>query len=147
MPLSVKTLKRTLKKAGLKTTGRKAALTRRAKKAHLMRGGDKDSFTFEVELSSGKYRSDVATAEFTESHADKIAAWYKKTTKDTLDKNVMKDVEITSTGGKKFRVSYTPGPEATAEILRTEKLVFVDPKKGMGTIVLDKKRYNVHGSL
>lgn len=38
---SVKTLKRVLKKAGLKTSGRKAALTRRAKKAHLtMRGGD-----------------------------------------------------------------------------------------------------------
>ena len=37
---SVKTLKRMLKKAGLKSTGRKAALTRRAKKAHLkMRGG------------------------------------------------------------------------------------------------------------
>jgi hypothetical protein len=36
---SVKTLKRMLKKAGLKTTGRKAALTRRAKKAHLLRGG------------------------------------------------------------------------------------------------------------
>lgn len=42
--VSVKTLKRALKKAGLKTTGRKAALTRRAKKAHLlkMRGGDDD---------------------------------------------------------------------------------------------------------
>jgi hypothetical protein len=37
----VKTLKKMLKKAGLKTTGRKAALTRRAKKAHLkMSGGD-----------------------------------------------------------------------------------------------------------
>ena len=36
---SVKTLKRMLKKAGLKTTGRKAALTRRAKKAHLLKGG------------------------------------------------------------------------------------------------------------
>jgi len=37
----VKTLKKMLKKAGLKTTGRKAALTRRAKKAHLkMRGGE-----------------------------------------------------------------------------------------------------------
>lgn len=36
----VKTLKKMLKKAGLKTTGRKAALTRRAKKAHLkIRGG------------------------------------------------------------------------------------------------------------
>lgn len=37
---SVKTLKRALKKAGLKTTGRKAALTRRAKKAHLKVGGN-----------------------------------------------------------------------------------------------------------
>lgn len=38
--VSVKTLKRALKKAGLKTSGRKAALTRRAKKAHLkLRGG------------------------------------------------------------------------------------------------------------
>jgi hypothetical protein len=36
---SVKTLKRVLKKAGLKVTGKKAALTRRAKKARLMRGG------------------------------------------------------------------------------------------------------------
>ena len=37
---SVKTLKRVLKKAGLKTTGKKAALTRRAKKAHLkLKGG------------------------------------------------------------------------------------------------------------
>jgi hypothetical protein len=37
--MSVKALKRALKKAGLKTTGKKAALTKRAKKAHLMRGG------------------------------------------------------------------------------------------------------------
>jgi hypothetical protein len=38
--VSVKTLKKMLKKAGLKTSGRKSALTRRAKKAHLkMRGG------------------------------------------------------------------------------------------------------------
>jgi hypothetical protein len=37
---SVKTLKRVLKKAGLKTTGKKATLTRRAKKAHLkLKGG------------------------------------------------------------------------------------------------------------
>ena len=37
--LKTKTLKRMLKKAGLKTSGRKAALTKRCKKAHLMRGG------------------------------------------------------------------------------------------------------------
>jgi len=36
----VKTLKKLLKKAGLKTSGKKAALTRRAKKARLMKGGD-----------------------------------------------------------------------------------------------------------
>ena len=36
---SVKTLKKVLKKAGLKTTGKKATLTRRAKKARLVGGG------------------------------------------------------------------------------------------------------------
>jgi hypothetical protein len=36
---SVKTLKRVLKKAGLKVSGKKATLTRRAKKAHLKMGG------------------------------------------------------------------------------------------------------------
>lgn len=64
--LSVKTLKRALKKAGLKTTGRKAALTRRAKKAHLLRGGngpvDKDGDVImaqeqkDVEMSGGRRR-------------------------------------------------------------------------------------------
>lgn len=34
--MSVKGLKRTLKKAGLKTSGKKAALTKRAKKARLL---------------------------------------------------------------------------------------------------------------
>ena len=37
--LKAKTLRRMLKKAGLKTSGRKATLTKRAKKAHLVRGG------------------------------------------------------------------------------------------------------------
>ena len=47
---SVKTLKRMLKAAGLKTTGRKAALTRRAKKAHLkMRGGVEESAASKVD--------------------------------------------------------------------------------------------------
>lgn len=39
---SVKTLKRMLKKAGLKVSGKKATLTRRAKKAHLQMGGGPD---------------------------------------------------------------------------------------------------------
>ena len=39
--VTVKKLKKALKKAGLKTTGKRSTLTRRAKKAHLkMRGGD-----------------------------------------------------------------------------------------------------------
>lgn len=37
--MTVKAMKRMLKKAGLKTTGKKAALTRRVKKAHL-KGGE-----------------------------------------------------------------------------------------------------------
>jgi hypothetical protein len=41
--VSVKKLKRVLKKAGLKTSGKKSTLTRRAKKAHLkLRGGAED---------------------------------------------------------------------------------------------------------
>ena len=38
--VTVKTLKRILKRNGLKTTGKKATLTRRAKKARLMSGGE-----------------------------------------------------------------------------------------------------------
>ena len=37
--LKAKTLKRILKKAGLKVSGKKATLRARAKKAHLVRGG------------------------------------------------------------------------------------------------------------
>jgi len=52
---SVKTLKRMLKKAGLKTTGRKAALTRRAKKAHLkMRGGEDEAMAAPVPPQEGE---------------------------------------------------------------------------------------------
>lgn len=41
----VKTLKKILKKAGLKTTGKKAALTRRAKQAKLVKKGGNDPST------------------------------------------------------------------------------------------------------
>lgn len=62
--VSVKTLKKMLKNAGLKTTGRKAALTRRAKKAHLkMRGGaDGDACTTD-EGKAGKMESDMCVAD------------------------------------------------------------------------------------
>ena len=41
--VTVKKMKKALKKAGLKTTGKRSTLTRRIKKAHLkMRGGDVD---------------------------------------------------------------------------------------------------------
>jgi hypothetical protein len=49
---SVKTLKKMLKKAGLKTTGKKAALTRRAKKAHLKMGGAFDVERTEEEMAA-----------------------------------------------------------------------------------------------
>lgn len=50
---SVKTLKKMLKKAGLKTSGKKAALTRRAKKARLtMGGGDGD----DMDVDGGRRR-------------------------------------------------------------------------------------------
>ena len=52
--VSVKTLKRALKKAGLKTTGRKAALTRRAKKAHLKMRGGVNGFSNETPANAPK---------------------------------------------------------------------------------------------
>jgi hypothetical protein len=51
---SVKTLKKMLKKAGLKVSGKKATLTRRAKKAHLkMAGGANDPPASGTSASSG----------------------------------------------------------------------------------------------
>lgn len=48
--VSVKTLKRVLKKNGLKVSGKKAALTRRAKKARLIRGGGEDAEVTEAAM-------------------------------------------------------------------------------------------------
>jgi hypothetical protein len=50
--VTVKALKRTLKKAGLKTSGKKATLRARAKKARLMGGSDEKE-----EVMGGKRRS------------------------------------------------------------------------------------------
>lgn len=53
--IAVKTLKKLLKKAGLKTTGKKATLTRRAKKAKLMKGGwPWDPATGQCEYPAGR---------------------------------------------------------------------------------------------
>lgn len=60
---SVKTLKRMLKKAGLKTTGRKAALTRRAKKAHLKMGGGDDPEPVEPKSAPATQSSDPGASE------------------------------------------------------------------------------------
>ena len=49
----VKTLKKLLKKAGLKTSGKKAALTRRAKKARLMKGGEEPELVPGAEMKAG----------------------------------------------------------------------------------------------
>jgi hypothetical protein len=52
--LTAKTMKKLLKKAGMKTTGKKAALTRRLKKIGAMRGG-----------SAGEIPSQAASAGYT----------------------------------------------------------------------------------
>lgn len=49
----VKTLKKLLKKAGLKTSGKKAALTRRAKKARLMKGGEDPELVPGADMKAG----------------------------------------------------------------------------------------------
>jgi len=64
----VKTLKKLLKKAGLKTTGKKAALTRRAKKAKLVKkGGFVTEGTDYVGESSAE--KDLAKSEFQDDAA------------------------------------------------------------------------------
>jgi hypothetical protein len=74
--VTVKTLKRALKKAGLKTTGKKATLTRRAKKAHLMRGGAKLEFNVEIALhevdDEGRMAHSPKPAEFVRKHHKEI---------------------------------------------------------------------------
>jgi hypothetical protein len=69
----VKTLKKILKKAGLKTTGKKAALTRRAKKAKLVKKGGNVDPTAAAEV---KADGDAAEADAKEAQveADKAAA-------------------------------------------------------------------------
>jgi hypothetical protein len=53
----VKTLKKILKKAGLKTSGKKSTLTRRAKKAHLkIGGGEQEMMGGEPEEMAGGRR-------------------------------------------------------------------------------------------
>lgn len=54
---SVKALKRTLKKAGLKTSGKKATLRARAKKAHLKVGGQDPEMTPDTPAQGGRRRS------------------------------------------------------------------------------------------
>lgn len=57
----VKTLKKLLKKAGLKTSGKKAALTRRAKKAHLVKrgGGDENVLVAGAEEKAGEIKQEI----------------------------------------------------------------------------------------
>ena len=58
--VTVKKMKKVLKKAGLKTTGKKSTLTRRIKKAHLkMRGGDVDP---EAKKEVEKVNEDIVDA-------------------------------------------------------------------------------------
>jgi hypothetical protein len=61
---TVKTLKRVLKKAGLKVSGKKAALTRRAKKAHLkLKGGADEMAASAAAAAAKKAEEDAKKAE------------------------------------------------------------------------------------
>lgn len=57
--LKAKTLRRMLKKAGLKVSGKKSTLTKRAKKAHLMRGGV-DSFSSAARPSPAAFGTNMS---------------------------------------------------------------------------------------
>jgi hypothetical protein len=76
----VKTLKKILKKAGLKTTGKKAALTRRAKQAKLVKkGGNVDPVAAEEMKVDGdaaetKAKEAEAEAKRAKEEADKMTA-------------------------------------------------------------------------
>jgi hypothetical protein len=78
----VKTLKKMLKKAGLKTTGKKAALTRRAKKAHLkMRGGGEKEDTAAALTAAVKAGGDFAA----EKAAALAAGWTEGEVQGVID--------------------------------------------------------------
>jgi len=59
----VKTLKKILKKAGLKTTGKKAALTRRAKQAKLVKKGGNVDTTQADDVKKAAEEAERAAAE------------------------------------------------------------------------------------
>jgi hypothetical protein len=74
----VKTLKKILKKAGLKTTGKKAALTRRAKQAKLVKKGGVDPDAAEdVKAEADKVQAEADKAQ---AEADKAQAEAEKIT-------------------------------------------------------------------
>ena len=69
--IKAKTLRRMLKKAGLKVSGKKATLTKRCKKAHLMRGGESSAlappstaagYPFASGMVGGKYEAAGSSA-------------------------------------------------------------------------------------
>jgi hypothetical protein len=69
--VKAKTLRRMLKKAGLKVSGKKSTLRARAKKAHLMRGGDASAsappstaaaYPFAAGMVGGNYQADASSA-------------------------------------------------------------------------------------
>ena len=66
----VKTLKKLLKKAGLKVSGKKATLTRRAKKARLLKGGLFDMF------KSKKIEANQPVVEVPRKMSDTELAYY-----------------------------------------------------------------------
>jgi hypothetical protein len=71
--VTVKTLKKALKKAGLKVSGKKATLTRRAKKAHLKMKGGENGETAEQKKASEEAEKASEEAEKAAEEASKAA--------------------------------------------------------------------------
>ncbi len=93
---SVKTLKKMLKKAGLKTTGKKAALTRRAKKAHLKMKGGVELMPGSTDASKEQGKSDVDEAlaenEFNSDDKNADEGGRRRSRKNGLVKGVYRGV-------------------------------------------------------
>jgi hypothetical protein len=93
--VTAKALRRTLKKAGLKTTGKKAALTRRVKKAHLKVGG---KLEFSVPTGGRRRRGGAGEACATDSSKP-----------DVMDGTVQEDGSCKVVGGRRGRKSRRGG--------------------------------------
>lgn len=75
----VKTLKKLLKRAGLKVSGKKATLTRRAKKARLMKGGGFfDNFNIQTPAQAAKSTAAATTRSLSPGRSSMVGSLVQK---------------------------------------------------------------------